>query len=86
MINDMKCGCGKPVRYMMGDSFENGACNKYKRCRTYEELEQHLEAANHALRDFTSLNVSIASYSLACEFSEKHKGALGAAGCFNRKG
>ena len=44
-MNDMKCGCGKPVRYMMGDSFENGACNKYKRCRTYDELEAALRTS-----------------------------------------
>ena len=44
-MNNIKCGCGKPVRYMMGDSFENGACNKYKRCRTYDELEAELRTS-----------------------------------------
>ena len=55
-MNNIKCGCGKPVRYMMGDSFENGACNKYKRCRTYDELEAELRTSRlRELRCFAAL-------------------------------
>ena len=31
------CGCGKPVRYEDLETQE-GSCNKYKRCPSYEEL------------------------------------------------
>lgn len=30
------CGCGKRVRYLTSDG--KGACNKYGRCPTYDEL------------------------------------------------
>lgn len=42
-LTAMLCGCGRPVRYMTqtGD-----ACNKYRRCLTYEELGQALAQAN----------------------------------------
>ncbi|AKO61114.1 hypothetical protein AXI76_gp213 [Pseudoalteromonas phage H101] len=33
---DMKCGCGRQARYYMKD--KEGSCNKYQRCKTYEEL------------------------------------------------
>lgn len=32
------CGCGRPVRYMVGTNPEVLACNKYARCLTYDEL------------------------------------------------
>ena len=31
------CGCGRPVRYMSTNGGE-GACNKYGRCPSYDEL------------------------------------------------
>ena len=33
------CGCGKPVRYIVPGDPQQGACNKYKRCQTYDELK-----------------------------------------------
>ena len=36
-LKDEKCGCGKPAKYLGQDG--NGACNKYGRCPTYEELQ-----------------------------------------------
>ena len=38
------CGCGKPIRYATKDG--KGACNKYGRCPTYDELQKILEQAN----------------------------------------
>lgn len=35
---ELTCGCGKPVRYMVGTTPEVWACNKYGRCLTYDEL------------------------------------------------
>jgi hypothetical protein len=31
------CGCGKPVQYMLSNYV--GACNKYMRCPTYEQIK-----------------------------------------------
>lgn len=36
LLTEDKCGCGKPVRYTTSDG--KGACSKYGRCPTYEEL------------------------------------------------
>lgn len=44
---DEKCGCGRPVRYSMLRSA--GACNKYMRCPTYDELREGIEKANRRL-------------------------------------
>lgn len=35
---ELTCGCGKPVRYMVGMNPEVWACNKHFRCLTYDEL------------------------------------------------
>lgn len=48
-LSALLCGCGKPVRYMMGGNFENGSCNKYMRCLTYDELQSTLNGANKLL-------------------------------------
>lgn len=47
-MGQLLCGCGKPVRYMVGTQPEVWACNKYFRCLTYDELvtkraEQHAQ-------------------------------------------
>lgn len=44
MYGEDLCGCGKPVRYMTTDN--KGACSKYGRCPTYEELSEMLKVAN----------------------------------------
>lgn len=45
-LNDLLgvCGCGRPVRYTSKDG--KGACNKYGKCPTYEELCEMLTQAN----------------------------------------
>lgn len=53
------CGCGKPVRYLVpGVGLNEGACNKYARCATWEELREQnqkmleqLETAKEYCRD-----------------------------------
>jgi len=38
------CGCGNPVRYIVpGGPPNTGACNKYARCPTYEELSKRFQ-------------------------------------------
>jgi len=69
------CGCGKPVRYTTTDG--RGACNKYGRCPTYEELSDKLADAKadlHVLKERISdiLNareVSISSFNKNNEYS-----------------
>lgn len=38
-----RCGCGKPVQYIVPNSDEPGACNKYARCPTYDDLLQQIK-------------------------------------------
>jgi len=40
------CGCGKPVRYIVPNSDEPGACNKHARCPTYDELLRRVKELN----------------------------------------
>lgn len=35
----MTCGCGKPAEYVSPANPNEGSCNKYNRCPTYEELK-----------------------------------------------
>lgn len=46
------CGCGKPVRYMTPGNDDEGSCNKYQRCPTYDELRSMLEMTNRRLALF----------------------------------
>lgn len=41
------CGCGKPVKYTTSNG--KGACNKYGRCPTYNELDEMLRISNFKL-------------------------------------
>ena len=51
---DMVCGCGRPVRYV-NVSNGMGACNKYNRCPSYEELEDKLNQAERKLFDIKKI-------------------------------
>ena len=43
---DTRCGCGREGRYTLIEfGFETYACNKYKRCPSYEELTIWLREA-----------------------------------------
>ena len=47
------CGCGKKVKYTTSDG--KGACNKYGRCPTYDELSEMLKQANLKLHQIKQL-------------------------------
>ncbi|MCK5610004.1 hypothetical protein KAR91_49480 [Candidatus Pacearchaeota archaeon] len=55
-----RCGCGKPVRYMIKGT--EGACNKYRRCSTYQELLDALAEANKEIRGLRKALEYIAEY------------------------
>ncbi len=60
MVGEL-CGCGKPVRYT---SRSGGACNKYMRCPTYEELKQ---AAERFRRDAHQLRIALSLAGTRCK-------------------
>lgn len=43
------CGCGRKVRYI-STSDETNACNKYGRCKTWDEWKLEAEKQRHAMR------------------------------------
>jgi len=50
-----KCGCGNDGHYIVKDSdgFDVYACNKYKRCPTYEELNSYNKVLMNKVRSCT---------------------------------
>jgi len=73
---DSKCGCGKAVRYTTRCG--KGACNKYLRCASYEELdEMHTKLAQDYSRlMFHAINLTLYRdgtelHDKACKFVEK---------------
>lgn len=61
-LSALLCGCGKPVRYMIDGSFENGSCNKYMRCYTNDELSEKLKTANSRLNYYQKAINAIDDY------------------------
>lgn len=53
-LSALLCGCGKPARYMTfkNGNTQGGACNKYQRCLTREELIDTLSIANSRLKEY----------------------------------
>ena len=49
LLGDGFCGCGMPVRYMGKDG---GACNKYSRCMTYDQLSDKYKKAQSLLNAY----------------------------------
>jgi hypothetical protein len=56
LFKDNLCGCGRPVRYSRSVKNDDGsisealgACNKYRRCPSYKELEEKIERDRQAL-------------------------------------
>ena len=50
MLKDMKCPCGRDGKYVqIIDGDEVYSCNKYRRCKTYEQLEDELSKQKEQL-------------------------------------
>ena len=68
------CGCGKPVRYMIGGT--EGACNRYMRCLTYEDLIVALVKSNETIHHLRTALESIAEQEGATAIGAQAEGAL----------
>lgn len=58
------CGCGKPVRYIVPGSNIAGACNKYARCATYDELQEKHKQLVEAATAFAAEPLDRNTYTL----------------------
>lgn len=68
------CGCGKPAQYMIGG--KEGACNRYMRCLTREELGSNLIDANKKIQRLREALESIAEQEGATAIGAQAEKAL----------
>lgn len=60
------CGCGKPVRYILGltgnTTIPTGSCNKYSRCLSYTELEALAQKRKEMIVELLDMSFSLYLY------------------------
>lgn len=65
VVEEQLCGCGCPVRYIVpnGDGTA-GACNKYARCPSWDELKARCDKLYEAARAFADEPMDRNTYTL----------------------
>ena len=73
-----KCGCGRDVRYMTGNTFTegSGSCNKYKRCPEYSDLEKEIIILREANKLLTECSEVFMDYRYGTDTWNKAEAAL----------
>ncbi len=66
MTDKELCGCGKPVRYILGltgnTTLPIGSCNKYSRCLSYSELEALAQKRKEMIVELLEVCYDLSSY------------------------
>ena len=66
MTDKALCGCGKPVRYMVGGtsnpSMTDYSCNKYSRCLSYTELEALAQKRKEMIIELLDMSFALYLY------------------------
>lgn len=68
---DDRCGCGKPAKYINSNNVS--ACNKHKRCPSYDEVSEENNQLKTDIMEIISCAVDLKTYN---ESSSYYKNAL----------